>query len=413
MFLIESHTQLQQLVDSNIQIKLLFPVWSSNTEHELDTTISFIYCLTTDNTPYIINLNHIDAEKCPAVDIAALTNEGTYAYGIRYLKCNGVDYEWAYFEEYAEPFVFSEFFTELYQQYNKSITDVNDCIPIMKWLEKLNTLKIPSVIRDSDIQYTKGIITLGEIEGAGVNVNSKIFTSQYIRNGINRTKYNPYTITGRPSNRHAGINWAALPKEGAQRTGVIPRRPDGMLMAMDFESYHLRIIARMAGYTFPNGIAAHKHLAEWYGVDVETAKGITFKWLYGGIPEAGLTIPFFASVSEWMERIWMEFTISGEITTPIFRRKIRFNRIESPTKEKVINYLIQATETEINFKKLETIIRWLSGRRSRLILYTYDAVLIDCPADELEDVGLGISQIMEAGGFPVRIYTGPNYGVLS
>jgi hypothetical protein len=121
---------------------------------------------------------------------------------------------------------------------------------------------------------------------------------------------------------------------------------------MDFESYHIRLIAKLIGYELPTDKTAHQYFAELYGVDYEEAKRITFRYLYGGMDAIALEIPFFRKVNEWMEKMWNDFVIRGYIETPIFKRRIGFKRIEEPSQQKVFNYLLQALETEVNYKKL-------------------------------------------------------------
>jgi hypothetical protein len=49
---------------------------------------------------------------------------------------------------------------------------------------------------------------------------------------------------------------------------------------------------------------------------------------------------------------------------------------------------------------------------SKMILYTYDAFLIDTHPTERDSVLEGVKGIMERGGFPVKEYEGKNYGSL-
>lgn len=99
------------------------------------------------------------------------------------------------------------------------------------------------------------------------------------------TQYNPYTTTGRPSNRHLNVNYSALNKSDGTRECFISRHPHGTLLQFDYESYHIRLIAKMVGYEFPKGETGHQHLANLYGCDYETKKKITFTYLYGGLDD--------------------------------------------------------------------------------------------------------------------------------
>ena len=421
MNLIEKNKQLTDFIKSGPVLTLLVPVWSSPKAHEWGNRISFIYYRTADSDG-IINFNHIDAAKIDKIpDFTKITDADTLVYGIRYLQAvNGLDLEWVWFETNKTPFIFGEFVESVYRGYRNEFKQLNDCIPLMKWYEKLKELPDITERRESDKMYTSAIRQLGRLEGAGVAVDEEKFIDRYNFNPeyIHRhkayTKYNPYTITGRPSNRHLGVNWSAMPKEDGSRQSVITRysAQGGSLIQMDWESYHVRLIARIVGYEFPEGVTAHGHLAEYYGVTEAESKGITFTYLYGGITDAVKDIPFYRKVGEWLDGMWNGFVISGVLTTPIFKRQIHFSRIEGPTKQKVFNYLLQALETEINYKKLAEILAVMEGKMSKPVLYTYDSLLIDTHPIEREWVLTTLRTVMERGGFPVRAYEGNNYNDL-
>jgi hypothetical protein len=288
----------------------------------------------------------------------------------------------------------------------------------MKWYETLRTIPDIKTRRDWYRPYSDSIKELAKIEGAGVKVEVEKFIdtfgfdAQYIYNGRVYTKYNPYTVTGRPSNRHLNVNYSALNKGDGSRECIVSRFRGGTLIGFDFESYHIRIIGKLVGYRFPEGVTAHEHLAEYYGVDAETAKGITFTYLYGGITDEVKDIPFFQKVAAWLDGLWARFVISGVLTTPLHKRQIHFDRIESPTKQKVFNYLLQALETEINYKKIGELNDLMRDWKSKPILYTYDAFLIDTEPAERDRVLSEVKSLLEVGGFPVRTYEGNNYDSL-
>jgi hypothetical protein len=288
----------------------------------------------------------------------------------------------------------------------------------MKWYETLRTIPNIQTRKDWYRSYSDSITELGRLEGAGVRVVEEKFIDnfgfnvQHIHNGLVYTKYNPYTVTGRPSNRHLNVNWSALNKSDGSRECIVSRFDGGTLIGFDYESYHIRIIGRLVGYRFPEGVTAHEHLASYYGVDAETAKGITFTYLYGGITDAVKDVPFFGKVAEWLDRMWAGFVISGILTTPLYKRQIHFSRIEGPTKQKVFNYLLQALETEINYRKIGELNDLMIDWKSKPILYTYDALLIDTDPMEREMVLSQVKNLLERDGFPVRTYEGNNYNDL-
>ena len=419
MNLIEDRQSLQSFLGGNVNIDLIIPVWSSHRAHPLGNRLSFLYYRQSDGSDGIINFNHIDAKKLDKFDISKIVHVNTLVLDNRYLKTIGLDYEWVSFEEYGKPFIFNEVVESVYRGYRNDFKELNDCVPLMKWYEVLKTIPNISTRREWDRKYTSAINTLGRLEGAGVKVveekfiDSFNFNPQYIkRNGIVYTQYNPYTTTGRPSNRHLNVNYSALNKSDGTRECFISRHPKGTLIQFDYESYHIRLIAKMVGYEFPKGETAHQHLANLYGCDYETAKKITFTYLYGGLDDNARGIPFFQKVDEYIKKLYQSFVISGKLTTLLYKREIPFNRIEGGNEQKVFNYLLQSLETEINYMKIGEVMEYLEGRMSKMILYTYDAFIIDTHPIERENILNDIREIMEKGDFPVRIEEGENYNNL-
>jgi len=418
MNLIENRDTLHFFVKSNPNIRLLVPVWSSHRAHEFGTHISFLY-YRTDSEDGIINFNHIDANGLPHFPIEKLCNENTLVLGNRYIQSKGLDYEWVYFEEYGKPFIFNEFAESLYKGYRNDYTEMNDCIPLMKWYELLKAIPDIQNRRSWYRTYSDSIKILGRLEGAGVKVeeekfiDSFSFNPAFIDGGKVYTQYNPYTTTGRPSNRHLNVNYSALNKSDGTRSAFISRFGGGTLLQFDYESYHIRLIAKLIGYEFPKGVTAHQHLADLYGCDYETAKKVTFTYLYGGLDDSARTIPFFIEVDKYIKGLYQKFVISGRLTTPLYKREIHFSKIEGATEQKVFNYLLQALETEINYMKIGKVLDWLECKKSKMVLYTYDAFLIDTHPNERDEILKSVTTIMEEGGFPVRAEEGKNYDDLS
>ena len=420
MNLIEDKSTLLSFLGGNVNIDLIIPVWSSHRAHPLGTRLSFIYFRQSNGDDGIMNFNHIDAKKLEKFDISKLVHVNTLVLDNRYLNTKGLDYEWVYFEEYGKPFIFNEVVESVYRGYRNDFKELNDCIPLMKWYEVLKEIPTISETKEWYRKYTSAIQTLGRLEGAGVKVveekfiDSFAFNPAYIKKGgIVYTQYNPYTITGRPSNRHLGVNWSALNKSDGTRSMIVSRHPKGTLLQFDFESYHIRLIGKMVGYEFPKGMTAHQHLAQMYGTDIETAKKITFTYLYGGLDENARNIEFFQKVDEYIKGLYQRFVISGKLTTLLYKREIPFQRIEGVTEQKVFNYLLQSLETEINYMKIGEVLEFLMGKMSKMVLYTYDAFLIDTHPVERDEIIKSVTDIMERGGFPVKIEEGENYDDLN
>ena len=83
------------------------------------------------------------------------------------------------------------------------------------------------------------------------------------------TQYNFKTLTGRPSNKFKGVNYAALNKENGQRECFIPRNDN--FIEFDIGAYHPTLLAKLVGYDFGNK-DVHMAFAEMYGVDYKKQK---------------------------------------------------------------------------------------------------------------------------------------------
>jgi hypothetical protein len=225
------------------------------------------------------------------------------------------------------------------------------------------------------------------------------------------SEYNPYTATGRPSNRFGGMNFAALNKKDGSRKQFISRYgKDGMLVEMDYDAYHLRLIGDVVDYRFPKG-SVHKHMAKFYGVDYNEAKSLSFQYLYGHIPDDVLKKnPFFKKVQVYINEIWDQYKSSKSVKSNIYNRWIREENLSDMNKNKVFNYLIQLTETESNMRMLAKLIPVVEGYKSKIILYNYDSFLFDFYMPDGLDFLYRVRKVIEQKGkFPVKVSKGCNY----
>ena len=139
------------------------------------------------------------------------------------------------------------------------------------------------------------------------------FKQILVRNNKTFTEYNIYTTTGRPSNRFGGVNYAAINKEDGTRKSFVSRFEYGMLIEFDYDSYHLRLIADVIGYKFPEG-SVHRYFGRQYfgkeeltEEEYEQSKQMTFKLLYGGITKEFENIEFFKKVNILIKSLWSKF----------------------------------------------------------------------------------------------------------
>jgi len=312
------------------------------------------------------------------------------------------------------------------------VRNINRSIPIYKHVKLFEEKMVKLIIPTEQEMQEKGFIFMNDmmtncfarLEANGLYVNKNIFLTSFgdeqarhIKNNLVFSQYNFFTSTGRPSNRFGGVNYAALNKTDGSRKSFISRfKKDGMLVMMDFNSFHPRLIAHLANFKLPDNINPYEYLAKYYfekelidEEDIAVSKGLTFPQLYGGIEERWLHIPYFAKVQDYIDHRWKFFNKYGYIETPIYFRKIKACHITDPTPNKMFNYILQAFETEMAVGTLNEIQSYLEGKKSVPILYTYDSILFDMHKNDDINVIRKLKKIMEGGKFPVKIYVGKSY----
>jgi len=182
-----------------------------------------------------------------------------------------------------------------------------------------------------------------------------------------------------------------------------------MLVEYDYEACHIRIIADLIDYELPPG-SAHEHLAQQYGVDIDQGKGLTFRYLYGGAPKSIIqSNPFFKKVTQFVNLLWDGFIQDGFIETPIYKRKITRSNFPEIDKNRLFNYLIQATETEKNIKMIRELRRYLYKKKTTLILYVYDSFLFDFSNKDGVETMKDIKKILERDNYYIRAKAGYDY----
>jgi len=283
----------------------------------------------------------------------------------------------------------------------------------MKWSEYLKSfvskfnLPTPSKSWIDDTM----IPLLSDIERFGVRVDGKKFIDRYpqatkhLKDNILYTEYNPYTITSRPSNRFGGINFSALNKKDGTREVFIPKEGH-IFLQMDYDAYHPRIIGKLIKYDLPD-TSVHQWLADQYEVEYGAGKGITFQLLYGGIPEEFDSIPYYKKVREYIEVLWDDSSKKGYAST--HNRDIHLSSIEGVNPQKLFNYLLQATETELNMMIMKKVLEFIKQTDIELTLYTYDSFLFSFPLDTPKEHASKLKEIIESFGFPINADWGTDY----
>lgn len=421
MVIVESKNEIDIfLKDWETNPSIIVPIFEDLNKHPLNNTLSFLYIRIQD-TDYILSYKHIDCVSI-YIDLSKST-QPKWCWGKKALMQTNTniqnisDIQSYYFFTRNELLDFSPEEQPFISHYHRlGIYDnLGRIAPIMKWGEYIQSfLNTISNLEISDnMKWVSNIMipVLSDIERYGITVDVDKFEKRFpksikhLNNDIVYTEYNPYTATSRPSNRHGGVNYSALNKSDGSREIFIPKR-NSIFLQFDYDAYHIRIISSLIGYDLPK-TSAHQWLADQYGVGYEEGKSITFKLLYGGIPEEFEEIEYFKLVKKYIDTMWLEATKQGYIETKF--RKIPLDWIEDNNPQKSFNYLLQATETELNVCKMEQLLDYIKNTDISLNLYAYDSYLFSFPNSTPPSVANELKSIIECGGYPVKATWGTNY----
>lgn len=388
-------------------------------------------------TPILRDIHHHPAENSVLCVAITFMNKETYVVSVSHPDArpytipesdNIIEYQdiltLAYVSNTMLPEMeYTPYVNSTYYLYNKELY-INKIVPIMIWstiLKKYNNklvdifMENQSLFSSDKFLFTKQLIsTLRTIESSGIYTDKKKLIS-YFGDKVERTfptnfvysQYNPYTTTGRPSNRFGGINFSALNKNDGSRDCFISRYQNGILVQLDFEAYHLRLVADELNITLPS-TSIHRELAKLYFNTTEItdelyskSKQKTFEIMYGMSDET-YGFELFEQIHARRQYFKGKSTVklpSGIDVT-----------VDDPTPSKLYNYSLQSLEIVKTLPKLEKIIHLVKNTTCHLTLYTYDSILLDCEKFDSTLIR-DIQEILEESDkFPVRVYTGTTYG---
>ena len=113
-----------------------------------------------------------------------------------------------------------------------------------------------------------------------------------------------------------------------------------------------------------------------------------------------------------MDDIWEKFNKEGYIKCPISKhvykkeKLIENGNVMKP--QKLLNYVLQNLETAMNIRILWEIFKSLKGRKTKLVLYTYDSFLFDFDNSE-KDLIDEIKQIINNNKLQIKESYGSTY----
>ena len=300
---------------------------------------------------------------------------------------------------------------QILEQRNKDKLDINRIIPIVKHYEtcEKNYNNLKQYFNEPVNQFYNQRVPLvfNAIERNGIQVDRELFKQHFNKDWGDKvyTQYNYRTTTTRPSNRFGGVNFAALNKENGCRKAFIPK--NDKFMEIDISAYHPTLAAKLVGYKFDT-TDIHKSFAKMYKVDYNKAKELTFKQLYGGVFNQYRDLPFFQKTQKFIDELWDKFNNEGFIECPISKYKFEKDKLDNMNPQKLFNYLLQNLETSTNVCILWDIIKLLKKSKTKLVLYTYDAFLLDYDKVE-EGVINQIKNVFKKYKLNIKINDGSNY----
>lgn len=426
---VKSHTDIDwnSFKDS---IVLAIPVLSDHIKHRCENRISFIYLYDFSTTEeYVISCNHTDLEKngedwinsviwpdlliCYKKSILWTKNIKCYDADLCYWLQKNIPIEIEYSPDIST-----------YHRWYYNLKNVNDIIPIVSLIEYCRTIRnnfkecILQIEFDEVLDfYNQNVLeNFYQIENSGLPIDTESLKMFYnIEKPILYTEYNSYTATGRPSNRFGGINFAALDKNNGVRSIIQAKTNSQLLVEFDYDSHHVRLVAKLIGYELPEGNLHHYFGRQYFKTPMITdeqyleSKTITFRLLYGSIHNEHSDIPFFKMVQEYRNRLWDEFSDIGYIKTPLTKRKIYARNHDNMNASKLFNYVLQGYETDVNSLMLNKILRYLYTKYSKIILYTYDSFLFLYDKRDGKEFIDDILKILNNYGMRTSLKVGKDY----
>ena len=422
-YLIETKDQLDKLkLKFNDTMYLEFIQGNDNT-HPLLAEIIALY-LNIDNTGYIIPFNHLECINWDKEAILPMLVNYNFRVLDKKVALHSAP-QLSYTDIQHTIPLLDKHTTQAHIWYYRKFpqTKVNKMIPIGKHLERCNNKynEIIGYTSRKTNKYVDNILlpTLYKLEQNGLKFNDKFDNYFTLKNKKYSIKddhiygwYNPFTTTGRPVNNFNGINFVGLKHDNGERDSFEP--DNDLFIEMDYDGYHPRLIGDIVGFLFEDNV--HNTLAQIYFKSKEItpqqykeSKILTFRQIYGGIDKANLHHPFFRKTQDFINIIWEEFNKKGYIDVGSYRiKKDDHPKIHS---QKLFNYYIQATETETNIRKIKDIQDYLEDKKTKLVLYIYDAFIFDFAKEDGKQTLIDIENMLSEK-FPVKLKTGEHYGAL-
>ena len=303
---------------------------------------------------------------------------------------------------------------DIFYYRNRDSNDINTIIPVVKHFELCEQIyedlenKINKEKNKYDEFFNNRVsVVFNAIERSGIQIRNEVF-GEYFYNEERpkvHTQYNLKTLTSRPSNKFKGVNYAALNKENGCRKAFIPT--NDIFYEIDISAYHPSLSCRLINYNFPT-VDIHDHMAKLYGVSYAKSKELTFKQLYGGVFRQYEHLEYFKRIKKYVGKLWSDFKEVGWVECPVSGFHFIDNELEDMNPQKLFNYTLQCLETSMNVRILWDVLKLLRGKKTKLVLYTYDSFLFDVDKKEIEIIN-EVKEVFNKYKFNIKSKQGYDY----
>jgi len=424
-WIIENVKQLTQFYNRKYEEVFIEPIYYHDNIHPKLNSVTALYIHPINGRKgYIINIDHTEATPIPTKHIISVLNaykriyirdEKSFLYHFPLKTLTDISFNFINTTSYNN---ISNINTNAHEYFYKNYLekhDVNRLIPIVKHYEKSENIykQLKNYCYETNNFNTKISKVFYAVENNGIFINNDKFNKYFdisnptfnTYNGRIYTRYNLHTTTGRPSNTYNGINFAALNKDNKCRSSFVPN--NSYFLELDISAYHPTLLAQILSYpTNPEQIYAE--FAKVAQVDIKSAKELMFRQLYGGIMDEYKHWDFFKRTQEYVNDLWEHWKTQGYISCPISDHRFYLKDIDNPNPHKLLNYVLQNTETYNNVNIIWDILKLLKNKNTKLVLYTYDAFLFD--VDDTEESTIeAIKQIFDKYKLMIKTKTGHNY----
>jgi len=427
-YIVEQENKLEHL-ERLVRLGVYVDVIPSNYNYhpKLNSCVAIYLRLVGSEHGYIIPIEHDEGLNVSKERVSAILSKATNLYTLDkknllyYLNIqSATDLSLLYSMSKYDKLEYSHDLNSFYNKFN-GFKEINKLIPLSKLYEACE--KVYSKVKDV-IQYeipsgfefynntATNVFYLIEQSGLGIyyeNFVEKFKPRNPLYNIIDNTvltSYNLYNVTSRPTNAFNSVNFAAIPKSIEHRRCFIPK--GDYFVELDFDGYHLRLLSDQIGYPLTEE-SAHKQLAKLYFEKEEIteeeyneAKQINFHAIYGKIPEKWAFLPIFEQIDRYIKGLWERFENDGEILAPI-SEKVFGRGLKDMNPQKLMNYVMQSLETSRNILILKEALKYLKDKKTKLVLYTYDALLFDFYKEDGKETLEELQKILETGKkYPIK-----------